>query len=189
MGKKTVALAGIAVLTFIGGCSGGPGSVPPNSNTAQAQAPAPTIDAGQTPTATPTPTPTRASSAPLGGTITFPSGVKVSVSPPEVVPGGQYAFNAVEGNITLFTVTVTNEGTEPVNGFTMAYPRVTYGATGTEAQRANNDKFGAGTLSTILPGETQTVKVGFGIPQAELPSVRVELMGPSYSDFPAIFKG
>ncbi|MFJ6378358.1 hypothetical protein ACIQH9_21880 [Pseudarthrobacter oxydans] len=127
-------------------------------------------------------------SAPLGGTITFPSGVKVSVSPPEVVPGGQYAYGAVEGNIPLFTVTVVNEGTEPVNGFTMAYPRVTYGATGTEAQRANNENVGGGTLSTILPGETQSVKVGFGIPQVELPSVRVEVMGPSYSDFPAIFK-
>ncbi|WP_374153037.1 hypothetical protein [Pseudarthrobacter sp. WHRI 8279] len=110
------------------------------------------------------------------------------MSPPEVVPGGQYAYGAVEGNITLFTVTVVNEGTEPVNGFTMAYPRVTYGATGTEAQRANNENVGGGTLSTILPGETQSVKVGFGIPQVELPSVRVEVMGPSYSDFPAIFK-
>jgi hypothetical protein len=128
-------------------------------------------------------------SAALGGTIKFPSGVKVSVSPPEVVPGGQYAYNAVEGNITLFTVTVTNEGTQPVNGFSMAYPRVTYGATGTEAQRANNDKIGGGSLSTILPGETQSVKVGFGIPQAELPTVRVEVNGPEYSDFPAIFKG
>lgn len=68
MRKKIGALPAIVALTFLAGCSGRPGSVPPNSNTMQT--PQPTID--QAPIATPTPAPTRATSAPLGGTINVP---------------------------------------------------------------------------------------------------------------------
>jgi hypothetical protein len=123
-------------------------------------------------------------------TITFPSGVAVTVKP-AVVPAAQYAAGAVEGKIVTFDITVTNGGKESVNGAMMSYPNVSYGAQGTKAQNATDVQagIGASSFSTILPGETSTVKVGYGIPAAGFADVRVEIAAPNMMDKPAIFKG
>lgn len=123
-------------------------------------------------------------------TITFPGGVAVTVKP-AVVTADQYAAGAVEGKIVTFDISVTNGGKEDVNGAMMSFPKVSYGAQGTKAQTATDIQagIGASSFSTILPGETSTVKVGYGIPAANFGDVRVEISSPSFSDKPAIFKG
>jgi len=173
--KKTIAAlaASVALAATLAACSG---------NTVEAPAPAPSQSQAQ-PAA-----PTQGTSSAFGGAVTFPGGVKVSVSKPELVPGGQYAYGAVEGKITTFTITVTNGSDQPINGGLMGFPQVTYGAKGTKASNANNESIGANFLSTILPGETQSAKVGYGVPPAELATVRVEVMGPNIADLPAVFK-
>ena len=73
----------------------------------------------------------------------------------------------------------------------MGFPKVTYSAQGTAAPTANDIQagIGASSLSTILPGETQTVKLGYGIPAAGFPEVRMEVTGPTFTEKAAIFKG
>jgi hypothetical protein len=127
----------------------------------------------------------------FGDTITFPSGVAVKVTKGTVVPAAQYAAGAVEGNIVTFDLSVTNGSKEEINGAMMGMPKVTVGAQGTAVQNATDVQAGIGSayLSTILPGETQTVKIGFGIPAANLNDVRMEVTGPTFTEKAAIFKG
>jgi hypothetical protein len=134
--------------------------------------------------------PVAKSSGTFADTITFPSGVSVKVKP-SVVTAGQYASGAVEGKIVTFDISVKNGSKEDLNAALMSVPKVTYGGEGTTAQIASDfeAKIGGSMLSTILPGETQTAKVGYGIPAAGFKDVRVEIMAPSFSDKPAIFKG
>ncbi|PNH86079.1 hypothetical protein [Arthrobacter sp. AFG20] len=134
--------------------------------------------------------PAAKTSGTFADTITFPSGVSVKVKP-AVVTAGQYASGAVEGKIVTFDITVKNGSKEDLNAALMSVPKVTYGADGTAAQIASDfeAKIGGSVLSTVLPGETQTAKVGYGIPAASFKDVRVEIMAPSFSDKPAIFKG
>jgi hypothetical protein len=118
--------------------------------------------------------------------------VKVSVKADGLVPASSSAANPVEGKIAVFEIAVTNGSKNSLNGAVMGLPNVTYGASGAAAQLASDVGQGIGSdfLTTILPGETQTVKVGYGIPSAGLSAVRVEVTGPSpITDQPAIFKG
>lgn len=180
--KKLIAAAAasLALVASLAGCSG-------NTVEAPTQAPSQEAPAPAQPAAPEAPK--QDTVATFGGTVTFPDGVKVSVSQPKLVPAGQFAFGDVEGQIAVITVTVTNGSSQPINASLMGYPRVTYGAAGVQAETANSDKVGIGSLSTILPGETQSAERGYGVPPAELASVRVEVSGPSFSDFPAVFKG
>lgn len=198
MSFRKVALATASAALALGSltaCGGESNTVTPGVDTPAATTPAPapeaTTPAPEPTTPTPTPTPTVKTSGAFGDTITFPSGVSVTVSKPTVVPAAQYASGAVEGKIVVFSMSVINKSKEPVDAVTMGYPRVRYGAKGTEAQDANDldAGIGAGGLSTILPGETQTIKLGYGIPAAGYSVVRMEVTGPSYSDKPAIFQG
>ena len=170
--KKTIAAlaASVALAASLAACSGNTVEAPPSQAQEQPAAP------------------TQGTVAAFGGALTFPGGVKVSVAKPEVVPGGQFAFGAVQGKITLITITVTNGSDQPVNAAMMSLPRVTYGAKGTQAANANNDKVGAKMMSTILPGETQSAQVGYGVPPAEVASLRVEVDSPNFGDQPAVFK-
>jgi hypothetical protein len=141
---------------------------------------------------TATPTPRAKTVGAFGDTITYPSAIAVKVSPGRVVPSSQTGMGAIEGKIVVFNLAVTNGGTEPIEGSMMGRPKVSYSAEGIEAQSAFD--FGAlgnsgGSLSTILPGETQTVTVAYGIPTASFGNVRMEVRSANYSDPPAIFKG
>ncbi|MFJ5693306.1 DUF4352 domain-containing protein [Arthrobacter sp. NPDC093125] len=175
-----VALAAAAVLSLgtLTACGSSANTVTPAAESA-----APTTSEAAAPAAP-------KSSGTFADTITFPDGVSVKVKP-AVVPAGQYANNAVEGKIVTFDVTVKNGSKEDLNAALMSSPKVTYGADGTAAEIASDheSKIGASFFSTILPGETQTIKVGYGIPAAAHKDVRVEIMAPNFSDKPAIFKG
>jgi hypothetical protein len=173
--KKIIAAiaASVALAASLVACSG---------NTVEAPTQAPSQAQAQ-PAA-----PTQGTVSAYGGAVTFPGGVKVTVAKPAVVPGGQYAYGAVEGKITVLTITVTNGSDQPVNAGLMSVPKVTYGASGAAAQIASNESIGSSVLSTIMPGETQTAKVGYGVPPAEVGTVRVEVMAPNIGDLPAIFK-
>lgn len=173
--KKTIAAlaASVVLAASLAACSG---------NTVEAPNPAPNQTQAQPPAQTP------GTVAAFGGALTFPGGVKVSVAKPEVVPGGQYAYGAVAGKITVLTITVTNGSDQPVNASLMSVPKVTYGAKGTQAAIASNEVIGSSVLTTILPGETQSAKVGYGVPPAEVATLRVEVMSPNIADLPAVFK-
>jgi len=174
MKKLIAALAASVVLAAsLAACSG---------NTVEAPTPAPNQSQAE-PAA-----PTQGTVAAFGGALTFPSRVKVSVAKPQVIPGGQYAYGAIEGKITVLTITVTNGSDQPVNATLMGVPKVTYGSNGASASIASNEAVGSSVLSTILPGETQSVKVGYGVPPAQVATVRVEVMSPNIADLPAVFK-
>lgn len=181
--KATLALAAavLAVGSLSACSSSGPNTVTP----------AETSQAASASTPTPTPSPEVKLSGAFGDTITFPSGVAVKAAPPVAVTAAQYAYGAVEGKIVTIDLSVTNGGKEPIEAGLMAFPRVTYGPQGTAAQNANDIQagIGAASLSTILPGETQTVKLGYGIPAAHYGEIRMEVNGPTFNDKPAIFKG
>jgi len=129
-------------------------------------------------------------SAIFGDKAIFKDGVEISVNAPSLVTAGQYASGAVEGKIAIFEVTVTNGSSSEVDGALMSWPEITYGASGKKAGKATDlvEKIGLEFFSTILPGEKQTIKVGAGIPPAEIGTARIEVKGPSFSDKPAIFK-
>jgi hypothetical protein len=163
------------------------------SNTVTPGPSTPPAAAGPEPTrTTATPAPRAKTVGAFGDTITYPSAIAVKVSPGRVVPASQTGMGAVEGKIVVFDLAVTNGGAEPIEGSMMGRPKVSYSAAGIEAQWAYD--FGAlgnsgGSLSTILPGETQTVTVAYGIPTASFDNVRMEVHSANYSDPPAIFKG
>jgi hypothetical protein len=138
-----------------------------------------------------TPTPTQQYAADFGGSVTYPGGVKVSVSQPTVVQTSATAYKALDGKAVVTTVTVTNGSKDPVNASLMGFPRLRYGADGVEAVNVTDveQHIGDGSLSTILPGETQSVKLGYAVPPEGYSQVRVEVNSPTYSDQPAIFKG
>jgi len=173
------ALAASAVLALSLTACGGANTVTPAAPAASEAASA----AAETPAASKL-------SGTFADTITFPSGVAVTVKP-AVVTAAQYAAGAVEGNIVTFDISVTNGSKESVNGALMSFPKVSYGAQGTKAQTATDIQagIGAASFSEILPGETSTVKVGYGIPSASYGDVRVEITAPNMMDKPAIFKG
>lgn len=174
------AVVAVGTLTACGSSSGN--TVTPGT------AEAPPAASSETPAA---PTPEVKLSGAFGDTITFPSGVTVKAAQPVAVPAAQYAAGGVEGKIVTIDLSVTNNSKEPIQGGMMGFPNVRYGANGTSAQSATDIQagIGAGSFSTILPGETQTVKLGYGIPTAEFGNVRMEVNGPTYNDKPAIFKG
>ena len=171
----------------------GPLSACEGSNTVSPGPATPPAVAGPEPAhPTATPAPRAKTVGAFGDTITYPSAIAVKVSPGRVVPSSQTGMGAVEGKIVVFDVAVTNGGTEPIEGSMMGRPEVRYSTEGIEAQPAYD--FGAlgnsgGSFSTILPGETQTVTVAYGIPTAGFGNVRMEVHSADYSDPPAIFKG
>jgi len=183
MNKPVAALAVTAAIAFaLTGC-GGSNTVQPPAPAAAASTPAPAV--------TPSPTPTSAPVGEFGGTVTFPSGVKLTLGKPVVVVAGQYSSGGVEGKIVTFDISVTNGSKTALSAAMLGFPSVTYGANGDKAEMASDfqQKIGAPTFTTILPGETQTGKAGYGIPAAGFGAVRVEFRAPSYTEQPAIFKG
>jgi len=68
-------------------------------------------------------------------------------------------------------------------------PRVTEGTSARPAPQINASELRGEQLSTIPPGETQTIRIGYGISAADAKNVRVEVRGPNSSDRPAIFEG
>ncbi|MEV8143510.1 hypothetical protein [Specibacter sp. NPDC078709] len=131
-------------------------------------------------------------SAALGETVTYESGVKVTVTSLGFQSVGEYAHGAIEGQAAVFELTVMNGSDEDLEAALMSLPKVTVGETNaqTESVTDMDSDLGLNMLSTILPGETQTVKFGAGIAAADAGAVRVEISGPNmFTDKAAIFKG
>lgn len=198
MNNKIAALAATAVLAAaLAGCSGASNTVtaPTTQPPAPAASSAPSADPWASWAASndpaPASTPAAQDVAAFGGAVTFPEGVKVTVSQPHAVKAAEFAAGAVEGKIVVLTLSVTNGSAKPLDGSLMSYVKMNYGASGAQAENAFDSSagLGAGMLSTILPGETQSVKLGFGVPAAGYGAVRVEVSGPSFDDQPAVFKG
>ena len=151
-----------------------PAATPTPAQEMSTDAPAPT-----------TATPTAKTSAAFGDTITFPSGVAVKAEQPVTVTAAPNAAGAVQGKIVIIDVAVTNGSKELINDANM-------GAQGTAAQNAVDAQAGIGmaTFSGIRPGETRTVKLGYGIPEAGLADVQMKVQAPNFDvASPAIFKG
>ncbi|MHA7178335.1 hypothetical protein ACX80D_16990 [Arthrobacter sp. Sr24] len=131
-------------------------------------------------------------SAAMGGTVTYESGVKVTVTSLGLQPVSQYAYGAVEGQAAVFELTIMNGSQEDLEAALMSMPKVTVGEKNTQVDSVTDmeNNIGGGLLSTILPGETQTMKFGAGITAADAGAVRVEVDGPNFiTDKSAIFKG
>lgn len=155
--------------------------------------PAPTVDkVGDAKPAASQPAKAADRSAAFGGTVTYDSGVKVTVKSDGFQPVSQYAAGAVDGKAAVFELTVVNGSNKELEAGLMSMPKVTVGAKNTQATPVTDmeAKLGMDMLSTILPGETQTVKFGAGIAAADAAAVRVEVSGPNpFTDKDAIFKG
>lgn len=131
-------------------------------------------------------------SAALGGTVTYESGVKVTVTSLGFQPVSEYAYGAVEGQAAVFELTVMNGSDEDLEAALMSLPKVTVGEKNKQVESVSDmeNNLGASLLSTILPGETQTMKFGVGMAAADAGIVRVEIDGPNFiTDKSAIFKG
>jgi hypothetical protein len=131
-------------------------------------------------------------SAKLGETVTYDKGVKVTLQSLGFQPVGQYASGAIEGQAAVFELTVENGGDTELSAGLMSLAKVSYGEKNTKAESVidSGNKLGLDSFSTILPGETQTVKFGAAIPAASAGIVRIEVTGPNaFADKPAIFKG
>lgn len=182
MTTKTVAAlaASAALIASLAACGGSSNTIAPATSQAPAAAPATTAATQY--------------SADFGGSVTFPEGVKVTVSQPTAMPAAETAAGAVEGKEVVVSLSVTNGSKTPFDAGAalMGYAKFSYGADGTDATSAidSANGIGMGHLSTILPGETQTVKLGYGVPSAGFSQVRMEVTGPNeFKDQPAIFKG
>lgn len=180
--------AAVAGLTA---CSNPAPTVEPATNTPAESTPvAPAPVTPTTAVATATPTPTQANrAAKFGDTVTFEDGTKVKVTPGGFVPTDrEYAIDAVEGRAAIIVLAVT-AGTVEIDGSSMSSPTVTVGVAGKPVKQVYSGGPDSESLTTILPGETQTIRIGYGIASADAKNVRVEVRGPDYSFRPAIFEG
>jgi hypothetical protein len=176
----TIAALSIAALT---GCGSEASSNTISSTTAAAPVAA-AAPASSAPASTP-------GAAKFGQTVTFPSGVSVTVTP-EVHTASESAAGAIDGKIVYFNVKIHNGSKASINGSLSSSPTVSYGADGTEASSGVDlgTKGGdTGWVRTLLPGETKTARSGVGIPVKDFGDVRVEVSSPDMADDPAIFKG
>jgi hypothetical protein len=173
MRRPILAAAILAVAAGLTGCSG---------NTV-----APAVD----PPITQAPAPTHATDAGFGSKVIFPTGVSVALSYVGTVATSPSAAGGVNGRMSVFTVTVTNGSKAPISGALLSFPTATYGAQGAQADPVFDNASGVGgTMSTINPGETQTVKIAFGFPTNGAPvPARLEFRAPDFTSAPAIFKG
>lgn len=71
----------------------------------------------------------------------------------------------------------------------MGLTKATVGPEGKHVSQLYSSSLRGGGFSTILPGETQTIRVGYGISAADAKNVRIEVRAPNVSDRSAIFKG
>jgi ABC-type phosphate transport system substrate-binding protein len=185
--KVILTTAGLLAIIGLAGCGGSP---QPAAVTHETTGPA--ASAVQPPAATvATPTPTASPIHQLGEKVTFPDGVALTVSYANTVQAGQYDYGAAaDGTISLFTITVTNNGTKEFDGSTFMGAQVTYGPQGLPAQDAVTEGV-KGNLATIDPGGTQTISVGYGIPAAAGTTVRFQFMDPisPVMGDPVIIKG
>lgn len=178
--------AAVAVLTA---CSGPAPTVQPGTNTpteSSPVAPAPVTPTTAAPT-TAAPTPADRS-AKFGDTVSFEDGTKVKVTSEGFIEAGQQDEGAVEGRIAVLNLSVT-AGREEIDAAMMGSARVTAGAAGRPAPQVRAGELSGEQLGTIPPGETQTVRIGYGISAADAKNVRVEVPAPNSSDRPAIFEG
>lgn len=179
--RRPFILAASALIAAAGlaGCAGN--TVTPAPSASHASAPAPTA----TPSATPT-----AKQATWGDKVTFPGGVSITAAYDGTVAASESAANATTGRVATWSVTVTNGSGQPVNGGLISSPTATYGAQGQQVQQVFDTEQGiGGFMTTINPGESQTVKIGFSIPPEGASLVRLEFQPLSYTDAPAVFKG
>lgn len=87
---------------------------------------------------------------------------------------------------------MTNASKQPINDAIMGAPEVTYGAERTAAANAVDAQAGIdmATFSGVRPGQTRTVKLGYGIPAGGFADVRMVVQPPNFDAAPpAIFKG
>lgn len=184
MTTKTVAAlaASAALIASLAACG--------SSNTIQPAKSAQPAAATQAPAQAPsTQAPAPQGVAKFGESVKFPNGVSVT-STATVKKAGEDPNNAIDGQIVIVTTSVTNGSPAAFNAFMTSYPEVTYGAKGLKASSAWDATTDVGSpIGNLLPGETQTVVNGFGVPAADLGDVRVEYSGPTYKDQPAVFRG
>jgi hypothetical protein len=153
-----------------------PPSQVPGHSTVAAQPPSAALPSTATPT--------------WGDKVTFPGGLAVTAVYDGTVAASDTAANATTGRVATWSVTVTNGSNAPVDGALLSSPTATYGAQGQQVQSVFDTEQGiGGFLTTINPGESQTVKIGFSIPAAGASQVRLEFTAPSFTDAPAVFKG
>ncbi len=183
MNKTTItAVLAAVALAALTGCGAA------STNTISSAAPAAAAAPSDTVTTAPAATP---GAAKFGQSVTFPSGVSVTVTP-DVQTASESAAGAIDGKIVYFNIKITNGSKASVDGSLASYPTVSYGAAGTAASSGVDmgAKGGASSwVRTLLPGETKTARAGFGIPAKDFGDVRVEISSPDLTDEPAIFKG
>lgn len=130
--------------------------------------------------------------APLGSSLTYTSGVSVSVTSQgfhSVTPG---LASAIEGEVAVFQITVHNASSSALPASHMMRPRVGYGQRYIAADLVIDPTTGLGSdsLGVIPPGESRSGFVGAGVPFTQASSVRVDVRGPNpATDWPASFTG
>ncbi|MDN4611063.1 hypothetical protein [Arthrobacter burdickii] len=183
--KRRLALTTALIMGLgLTGCSGSTPTVTPASE-------APAADAAATSAPAETTEAVSSRTAAFGDTVTFDSGVAVTVTFDGFKPASPSAYGAVEGQYAVFTITAVNNSAEEIEAGIMGGPTVRVGAAGTQAQLASDVEVGIGSsiLSTMLPGSTQTGQVAYGIAAADAGQIQMEIMDPSFSGKDAIFQG
>lgn len=132
--------------------------------------------------------PSKDGSVPLGTTAIYEDGIKLTVITGGFLPISEFA-NVPGDKAAAFQITVENTSDTEFDAALMSFPKVTYGASNTEAKQVFDDTFTFQSFSTILPGEKQIIQAAYDIPAAEADNVRVEMRGTTYGGQKAIFKG
>lgn len=117
----------------------------------------------------------------FGQTRTYEDGVSLTVSEPEQVRPGPYAYPENLTEASVFEVTIVNGGESALDAsFTMA----TVQSGNTEAEEVYDDGYEGAPETAILPGREATFKVMFATAD---PSDIVFQMAPSWDHHEAIF--
>jgi hypothetical protein len=126
----------------------------------------------------------------IGKTLTYESGLAVTVVSVKVFNPGSYASGVVAGHKAVkVTWTVTN-GTDANVDLSGAEARLTYGADGVQAESVYAEGVDGQYPfdGSLRPKQKKTATSGFSVPKSGLASVTVEVE-PEYSSQTAFFTG
>lgn len=132
-----------------------------------------------------------ASVAQVGGTVTYPSGVAVTVVSVSRTKFGEYSSGFTAGHVGVKVVVKIRNGTTAPKSVSLADVHLSAGVDGVQVERVldSSSGVGMGFDGTIAPGRAATAAYGFSVPPAAMGLMSIDVRSGLDDSAPALFEG
>lgn len=179
--KYKLAAVALAVIA-LGGCSLPTSITGGNAPAVQVTPSLPSTPA-YTPAAVPTPTPTKAATYLFGDTVTWESGLSVTISKVAPYKPSKYAAGVTQANQVVVTVTLKNGTTAPFDPVLFMVSAVS-GSTEADEIYDSQNGIGGNPSTKVLPGREVSWKVALSVTD---PADIVAEVAPDFNSESAMF--